>query len=46
MIAYRILEITPTLMRKSHQEAEEYLKVYLEKNNSIDESSSKFIYDK
>jgi hypothetical protein len=33
MISYRFLDIIPTLMRKFHHQAEEYLRLHLEKTN-------------
>jgi Na+/H+ antiporter NhaC len=34
MISYRFLDIIPTLMRKFHHQAEEYLKLHTEKTNA------------
>ncbi len=41
MISYRFLDIIPTLMRKFHHQAEEYLKTHLEQNNQSNDNQSK-----
>jgi hypothetical protein len=37
MISYRFLDIIPTLMRKFHHQAEEYLKLHTQKENAANE---------
>jgi hypothetical protein len=37
MISYRFLDIIPTLMRKFHHQAEEYLKLHTQQSNANNE---------
>lgn len=41
MISYRFLDILPTLMRKFHFQAEQYLKTHSEKVNNADDKQNK-----